>query len=111
MKNIAQSSAYHSRRERPFDERDNKRSQTAIDVKTNIISLREFCETSDIIHISVGEIGSRADQLKGNHSQCPPIVRGLIRSTDHDRIWVSVGNKRVRNAEVIGCEERLTWLS
>jgi len=55
---------HRSRGERPFDEWHNKRSQTAIDVKPNIIFPREFRETSDIVHISVGEIRSRTNELK-----------------------------------------------
>jgi hypothetical protein len=112
MNHIIWSNAHRSRRERPFDERHNKRSQTAIDVKSNIMFLREFRETGDIIHISVGEIRSRTDELKKEAAiNVPRVARGLILSTDHDCIRVSFGNQRVRNIDVTDCEERLTWLS
>ena len=64
--------------------------------------LGKFRGTDDTIHISIGEVGSRADELKGSRS-IPQIsiTRGLILPTHHDRVRVSSRNKRVRNARAV----------
>lgn len=60
-----QSGTHRSGREIPFNEWHNKGTQTTIYVESNIVCFGEFRETWDIIHVSVGEIGSRTNNLKG----------------------------------------------
>jgi len=49
---------HRSRKETPFNEGQDKRPQTAVDVKPNVMFLCKFPKTGDIIHVSVGEIRS-----------------------------------------------------
>ena len=54
---------YRSGRERSFDEGYDERSQTAIDVEPDVVFLCELREGGDVVHVPVGEIWSRTDEL------------------------------------------------
>ena len=79
---MVSSRTHRSGRERSFNERHNERSQTAINVKPDIMFLGKFRETGDIIHISIGEIRSRTNELKKETVINVPVLiaRGSILS-------------------------------